>query len=721
LAKLNDGQIVAAIESEESQALGWYSGELATRRADALNAWLAGPLGNEVEGRSSVVSAAVRDTIESVMPSLCRVFLAGDDIGRFEPISEEDEADAEMQSDVCSWYIERGGGWNALYSAMHDALLLGNGYVKAWWKTDSAIVTETYSGYSEEEATLLLQDPDVEPVEHTQYPLPGWQPMMDPATGMEVPAPMLHDIKVERTKPLEYVALEAVPPDEILVSRRHRSVCLNDADFVQHRRKLAIGDIRRMGYDVPNDIGDDADNPMEEEQERSRYDEDLYEDDTGDPTRRMVMLRETWVKLDIRGSGEAQLWRICVIGKTIIHQEEADVLPLASFAPLIYPHSHIGVSYYDLIEDLTLLETTLQRAMLDNLYLSNNSRTAVDGNNVSLEDLLVSRPGGVVRTDGPPSNSIMPLVHPDTSGSSLQALEWVNSLREQRTGITRYNQGLDANSLNKTASGISMIQGAAAGRQEIIARTIAEGVKDLFLIVHALAAKHSTREIQAKIKNKWVKTDPRGWVKRTDFKCSVALGTGQPEQQLARWQMFLQALPILQGSGLVAPNNIFEMFKEMLRLSGYRTANKYLIEPQPNTPPPQPGPPPEVMAAQAMAQGNVQKAQVDGQVTLQKAQGDSQTALQQEAVKQQNENLRNLQDNATKIIIARMQQATQASQAVQDMQFRAGEADKDRAINTYGAERDREYQAQDAEASRAHQAELAAAQREIEAQTRNMQ
>jgi hypothetical protein len=50
-------------------------------------------------------------------------------------------------------------------------------------------------------------------------------------------------------------------------------------------------------------------------------------------------------------------------------------------------------------------------------------------------------------------------------------MEYMAGVLENRTGMTRYNQGLDADSLNKTASGINMVMSAAQQRQELIART----------------------------------------------------------------------------------------------------------------------------------------------------------------------------------------------------------------------------------------------------------
>src|SRR6185503_13510030 len=119
--------------------------------------------------------------------------------------------------------------------------------------------------------------------------------------------------------------------------------------------------------------------------------------------------------------------------------------------------------------------------------------------------------------DGDPSTGIVPLVAPDVTQSVLGALEYMDSVKESRTGVTRYSAGLDANTLNKTATGVQSIQQAANQRIELIARTLAGGFKDLFLIVNALASKYCTKQLQIKLNGKWVPVDPREWKKRTDF------------------------------------------------------------------------------------------------------------------------------------------------------------------------------------------------------------
>lgn len=701
MPKMSDAQIVALIEAEESEALGLDDDELSSDRADALDRYNQRPYGWEVEGRSQFVSNAIRDQIEAIMPSIARVFLSGDEIGRFDAIGQEDEASAERESLVVNHCVTKGGGWQAIYSATKDALLLKNGYILVNWKKDESVVSESYQGQSDEELAILLQDGDVKVVEHTEYPVPGWTPMIDPATGMEVPAPMLHDVRVERVKPEEGLDLQAIPPDEVIVSEKHRSVSLMNSDFVQLRREVTIGELREAGYKVPDDIADDGED-SEEEIARARYSwrEQGNDDASPDPTRRRVLYRENWIKAALDGEEVPKLYKVCIVGRKVLRKEPADMIPIAAFAPIWYPHSHIGVSFYDLLKDLAEAETVVSRQYFDSLYLSTANRMIVDPARVSLDDLLVSRPGGIVRVEGDPSTAVMPLVATDIGPTAQAGLEWIAQQRENRTGMARVNQGsLDPNALNRTATGAQMMMTAGQARLEAAARLLAEGVKDLFLICHAMLLKHSTKPIQLKLKNDWIAVNPREWARRSDFSVSVALGTGTPEAQLGKLQLLAQQVPMYMQLGLMGPREIYNLGAETLRVSGYRTPQKFLIEPPEGAQMPQPGPPPEVMAAQAQGQALVQKATVDGQVELQKVQ-----------VVQTQENQRNLVDNATKVLIAQMQGA------------RADfNADKDRALGEAGAMRERQYAEQDAEAQREHDANMAQIQAAIQKQAQRMQ
>lgn len=661
--KLTDEELVAALEAEESNALDSNTGELAKERADALDRYRGAPLGNEVEGRSQVIDRSIMDTIEWIMPSLTRIYMGGDELGRFDPRGPEDEEPSQMETEVCNWYLENKNDSFSQYQAtLRDALLLKNGYMVAFWRIRKDNMTETYIGKTEDEFLLAMQEAqsgEYKIIENTERP--------DPVYGK------VYDYKIEMTRAEEYVQVESVPPDELLVSRRHRWTSLMDADFVEWRRpNVSIGQLRAEGFDIDDDAPG-YDSPSIESNSRDRFERTALENQTHnespDPSRRLVTFRDAYIRMDLRDEGTPQLWRIARVSgsKKIALKEEANTVPFAAFSPLVYPHSHIGTSIYDLVADIGIIKTVLQRQFLDGLYLQTSGKVGVDINRVvNLDDLLVSRPGQVVRFDGNPNECMAPLPTNDSSQSALGGLEYMEAQKEGRTGVTRYSAGLDANTLNKTATGVQAIQQAANQRIELIARTLAGGFKDLFLIVHALASKHCTKELQVKLKGKWVKADPRQWKKRTDFTISVGLGTGTPEQQLMK---LMSLTPVFQQGmqmGLAGPTEAYNYGTEIWKAAGYKMADRFIKPPKmaPKTdqngqpvmgpdgkpvmeaqsPPPQKDPivqaqevktQGETQIAQMKQQGEIQKFQaeqqakpVEMQMELQKAQADGQIKLQ---------------------------------------------------------------------------------------------
>ncbi len=634
--KLSDEELIAALQIEEAGAVDTTTGELAKERADALDRYRGAPLGNEVEGRSQIVDRSIMDTIEWIMPSLVRIYLGGDEIGKFEPIGPQDEDQAKVETDVCNWYLEaKNDIFSQINATLRDALLLKNGYMIGLWQKRYDTMTETYQGLSDEEAAMLTQDPEVTVVEHTEQPNPIQLP---PVPGMPPDSGKLHDIKVEMKTCEEYVGAESVPPDEIIVSRRHRWTSLLDCDFVEWvRRNVTIGQLRAEGFDIPDDApGYDA--PPLEAVSRDRFSQQAQlgsndDSQSPDPSRRVVTFRDAYIRIDLRGTGMPQLWRLARVAgmRDLALKEEANIIPFAAFSPIIYPHSHIGTSIYDLIADLGIIKTTLERQALDGIYLQNSGRTGVDVQKVvNLDDLLISRPGGIIRTEGPPSDALMPITSADTSASVLGMLEFVESQKEGRTGVTRYSAGLDANTLNKTATGVQAIQSAANQRLELIARTLAGGFKDLFLIVHALASKHSTKELQLKLNDKWITVDPRQWKKRTDFTISVGMGTGNPDQQLQKLMSLMPVLQAAQGMGLSGPLEAYNYGKEIFKNAGYKQSDKF-IHPPPMGPDGKPAQPPQqenpmVTAEKVKGQTQLQiaqaKAGTDQQIAAAKAQAD---------------------------------------------------------------------------------------------------
>lgn len=634
---LTESEILSRIEQEEANGYGINDAQLSFERAQAINYYLGLPFGNEVEGRSQVVSTDVADVVESMLPSLLKVFVSGDRVVEFMPVSPEDIEGAEQETEAVNHIVmEKNNGFQLFYVWFKDALMSKTGYVKVYWDEYEEVDKETYRGQTDEELAMILQG-DVEVLEHSAY-------IGDMASAMAGQPITLHDVRVQTKKTNGCVRIKNCAPESIIVSVDTPSICLSEAQFIQHREMMTIGELRADGFDVPDDISSDANSDQNEQEQIAR---DIYDESANDLSDerlgadRKVLVRDTYMRVN------GELMRYVVVGTTILHEEEAEVIPFAAISPILMPHRHVGRSIADQTMDIQLIKSTLIRAQLDGMYLSLNPRYGVS-DRVNLDDMLVSRPGGVVRMVGDTTGAIQPLVSPDVSGAAYPMTQYMDSVRENRTGITKYNQGMDADSLNKTATGVNRIMDAAAQRQELIARTFAEtGVKELFQLVHRLTKTYSQREMIMRLRNKWTAVDPRQWKTRTDMTVSVGLGTGNKDQMLGHLTTIYQIQKEALAIGLTTPKNIYAALSRLTQNAGFKNPEEFWTDP--GDPPPQEhqGPPQPSPDTLVMAQTEIQKTQI-------KAQSDEKIAAQRAAL-----------DYRAKIEVAQLNQQTDTQQLMQ--------------------------------------------------------
>ncbi len=616
---MSEEELKAIIAAEIADATAFAGGRLAEERRKALDYYLGEPFGNEQEGRSQVVSTDVADTVEWILPSLLRIFTGGDEVVRFEPAGPEDEEVARQATEYVNWIFRRDNpGFLVFYSLFKDALLQKNGIAKLWWEDGETAERETYLGKTMEELQLLLADPDVEPIEHSTH-----EDMTVTAGPDGLPAEAevtLHDVTVKRRRRRGRVRVEPVPPEEFLISRRARSI--DDAPFVAHRVRRTVSELVAAGYDrdlVESLSGEDEPDLTAEAQSRRRLEEEAGPGHASeiDRSRRELWVTECYVAADWDGDGIAERRKVTVAGDghEILDNEAFDGVPFVSVTPILMPHCFYGLSIADLVMDLQLIKSTVLRQILDNLYLSNNGRHVIS-DQVNLDDMMTSRPGGIVRLKSgamPGQGHVMPLETPLVAAAAFPVLEYLDGVREGRTGVTRYTQGLDANTLNKTATGINQIMAAAQQRIELIARLFAEtGVTDLFRKMLRLVGAHQNGPRIIRLRNRWVPMDPRSWNSEMDISVNVGLGTGNRDQMLGHLNAILgiQAQAIQQQGGadgpLVTLGNVYNTLAKIVENAGLKPADAYFTRPseQPPAPPPSPVPPmpdPRLVALQQQA------------------------------------------------------------------------------------------------------------------------
>ena len=632
MAKMDDYQLGSIVSGEITDALNHFDSEYTEERLRALDFYLGEPLGNEVEGRSSVVATEVADTVEAIMPNLMRVFTANDKYVRFAPRTAEDVEAAEQASNYVNYIInQRNDGYKLLHTFFKDALLFRMGVVKFFYEEKENVDEEEYNGLSEEELVMLMNDPDVEIVEQAETVM---ESMYSEETGETVPLRSEYDLTVRVTRREGEIKVINVPPEEFLVSRHATS--LEDAHFMAHRTSLTVSELVAMGYDRDLVEKYAGENELDTDREVNNRFQDIEAAtgvDPADPTLRSVIYHECIMNVDFDGDGIAERRRICAIGTDgaeILHNEPWDHIPFAVASPILMPHRLVGRSVYDMTEDLQVIKTTLMRQYLDSVYSSTLPRIAAVEGAVNLDDLLDAQAGGVIRVRQP--GMIQPLAGASVGGEIRPLMDYLDTIKEQRTGMSAASQGLDANALqSSTASAVAATVRGAQIKLESYARTMAEtGVKDLFKGILALVLKHDTNEKMLRLNNSFVPINPAEWKSQFDTIVQVGLGTTDDETKIAfLTQIAAKQEQILMQLGadnpLVSAPQYVNTLRSIAEIGGFKDADQFFNPPQvvaqtlamqkQQAAQQQPQQDPALVAAQ-------QKAQMDMQIAQQKAEAE---------------------------------------------------------------------------------------------------
>ena len=588
-------------------------------RYNALNAYFARPLGNEVENRSQVVLPELRDTIEWVMPQLMRMFVGTNNVCRFDAENPQDEEQAELETAVVNHvFMQQNNGFFVLHDFFKDALLMRNGYVEVYSKEDKEVSEEKYSGLSQIELAALLQPKDKEEIEVLEQDGEGG----------------FFNVKIRRTAQVMRICVTCIPPEEMRITPRAREG-MENLVFAMHITNKARSDLITEGFDpeIVNSIAAGRPNWLEiDALARNQVVDQLSIENQTDFAMQELELRKVIMRVDYDGDGVAELRRVLVGGDKIIENEVIEETPFASCAPKRMPHRHTGLSLYDEIMDLQIIKTQLWRQGLDNLTIANNQRVAVDWRNCNFDDLLSSRPGGVVRGNGPPQTWILPLEQPSNMIEQvLPTLQYIDELRANRTGIGRSQAGLNPDELQDVTKGAMLAQmGAAALKVELVARLLAEGVKDIFRKIHSELIRHQDQPLYIEIAGKWQQVDPTSWRRRTKVSVNVGLGSGNREEMRANVQILAAAQAQIAQMGMVGPQQAWETFRVMCESLGFNNPERFAMDP--NSPEYQqhmqqmanmPIPPaPQVQAAQIKAQMEKDKQLAEDQRAIMKLQGE---------------------------------------------------------------------------------------------------
>ena len=641
---MDEGQIESIARDAVSDAIDFIESEVAEDRIKAQR-YFDGEvdLGHE-EGRSRIVSTKVRDTIRNIKPSLMRVFLSNDQFVQFVPASTEDVEAAETATKFVHSQFSEKNGYQVINDVFHDALLKKAGIVKVYWDEYAKQSTHEYTNLTDPEFTLLGQEDDVDIIEHEVV----YEVRMD-EMGMEVQIPF-HNAKIVRTKTEGTLRCDSVPPEEFFIDRNSKSI--DDFYVCGHRTEMRAGDLIAMGYDPDivsalSGISDHDTMAEAEDFERRGYEQE-EDEDIRDPSMRKVAVTEAYMRMDVEGTGTAQLYKITMGGGQyqLLDYEPWDEVPFAVFESDPEPHAFFGRSIADLIIEDQDASTSILRGILDNIAMTNNPRLSMIEGQVNIDDLLNNEIGGIVRMKDP--NAVQQLQVPFAAGQVLGAAQYYDQLIESKTGVSKASVGLDPDALqNQTATAARLTASAAAGHIEVIARNLAEGgMTRMFKLMLKLLAENSPEEQMMRISGEmFAPVDPRSWNTNMAISVNVGLGTGKEDERLAAYQQTLQTqMQIYQAygaqNGIVTLTNIRNTLADMLAITGVRNSDRYYSPMNPQieqqlmmqaqqmaAQQQQMQQDPNQILAQAQIQAETIRAQAKAQSDLAKIQLDAQKAL----------------------------------------------------------------------------------------------
>ena len=626
---LSDDDILTIVSSELSLAdSSTYNGAGSVGLEESLSYYLGLPNGTEVEGRSQINSTDVADAIEWIMPQIMKSFTQNNEVVIFDPVHDGDEKQAELESEyVYEVLMKQNDGFIILHQFVKDALMQRNGILKVYYAKHSEYKVADYTGINEEQLNALLSNPGVELVEKTEYIDEGLtqqkqqqiqmqlqqmqQQAQDPQAAqmaqqnpeqaqqfmaqmqqlqaeMEVPV-MLYDVKVSAERIRGQIYIDPVPPEEFRLNAQHNSINLDKARFTAHVVLHPISDLIEeydISFEDAKDLPEGA-NYYDREYRFSMQNESVYYDrvDSGDESQRLIEVAECYLQMDVDGTGISKLMKVTTAGgdapSHLLSVEEIEGMPWVSTTAFLMSHKFQGLSVTDRLKQIQDQKTALWRNMFDNMYLQNNQRNVVVEGQVNMDDLLVSRPGGIIRAKR--LDAIAPLPTPQLGQDAYNMMEYLDRVRAGRTGVDPDGSATPTNIGDRVGSqGVDRLMNAKEELVGLIIRVIAEtGIKPLCTKIRDLSIKHIDAVVDFRFRGQWYQVQPSEWPDRT--MCTVRVGTGTGDHQLqvaALGQvMMMQKELAVAGSSLINEQKGFDTLDDYCKFSGLNGAVRYFIDP----------------------------------------------------------------------------------------------------------------------------------------------
>jgi hypothetical protein len=580
--KVTDEEISSIINDSIRQAVGSFTSgsEMQEQREAAINYYTQQPKGNLFPvGVSKVVTSDTMEIVDSYLAVISELMLSNGKIAKFNPSDPTQTVAAGLASELTNHCIfTKNNGWVELNTWIKGALLFKNSIIRWKWEEQTGTKIEEYENISVLEVDALLSEGNAEIVEIRVGE------GVDPESGEETYEYVSIRKEIDKSK----VALENIPPESFMINRDATDIA--SASFVGIQTEMTLSDLREMGFDVDDNIGEGVeasnftfDYESSVRQSINEVQQNFREDFMGIANREVVVT-ESWIKVDRDGDGVAELKRFITVGEEILLEEYADSIPLACLNPIEIPHAFYGMSIADATKSATEIKTTITRGMIENVYLSNYGRTLADPNTVDFRALQSPEPHQIIPTNGSPMSSVHTLVPAQLAPSTFSLLEFMNTEKEMATGMTRAAQGVNEKLFDSgnSAGKIAMVEQAAQKRISYVARRFAEtGFKDLCKGVYSLILDNSESILRD---YSYYNITPESLMDLENLTVDIDVGANSSANTQENMMMMAQqVMPMLyqspESKGIINPKAPFTIARQLLESMGIDNWVDFIVDP----------------------------------------------------------------------------------------------------------------------------------------------
>ena len=578
--KISDEELTNIINSHVNQSVGGLNSgsTLSGQREDALNYYTQQPKGNLTPtGVSKVVTSDTMEIVDAYLSVISELMLSNGKLAKFNPRNPGESAGANIASEITNDCIfNMNNGWVELNTWLKSALLFKNAAIRWRWEEELHYEIEEYENISVQEVDAILADPSLEVVE------------IEDIEGADLdPEALIPFIRIRKEIDKSKIKLENIPPESFLIDRSATSI--SDAKYVGIQTEWTISDLREMGFDNVDDIEEDGavSNYFAEEATRKALNGDFTfgsDIESDDPSMREVYVTESWLKVDRDGDGIAELKRVISVGNTVLLEEDASEIPVASLNPIEIPYSFYGMSMADATRSATEVKTAITRGIIENVYFTNYSRVLADPNTVDFRALQSPEPHQIIPTNGNPMSAVSQMQPATISPASFSLLEFMNNEKETATGMSRTAQGINSDLFKSgnDANKVSMIEQASQKRISYIARRFAEtGFKELCKGVYNLIRENADSILS---KYEYYNITPDMLKSFDNVTVDIDVGSNSSTNTKDNMSVLMtQIMPALYGApeakGVINPAAPFNIARQMLESMGIENWPDFLVDP----------------------------------------------------------------------------------------------------------------------------------------------